>query len=73
MDRAARESFLITLERKDDGKEVIVLKLKCIEETEGFTVGKTYKLLGCAGECVQLKDDNKESVILFEGYFELVK
>jgi hypothetical protein len=49
------------------------LKLKCVKEIDGFTVGKTYKLLGVAGEYVQLKDDNKENVILFEGYFEIVK
>lgn len=46
------------------------MKLKCIKEVEGFTIGKTYKLLGCAGEYVELKDDNNEKVILFESYFE---
>jgi hypothetical protein len=48
------------------------MKLKCIKETEGFTFGKIYKLLGCAGEYVQLKNDHKEKVILFEGYFDIV-
>lgn len=49
------------------------MKLKCIKKTEGFTVGKKYKLLGCAGEYVQVKDDCKEEVLLFEGYFECIK
>lgn len=49
------------------------MKLKCVEEIEGFTVGKTYKLRGCAGEYVQLKDDNNEDSVIYEGYFELVK
>lgn len=49
------------------------LKLKCIKETEGFTLGKTYKLLGCGGEYVQLKDDNGEEYVLYEGNFETVK
>lgn len=47
--------------------------LKCIRETDGFTVGKIYKLLGCAGEYVELLDDNKEKVVLFEGNFEIIK
>lgn len=47
------------------------LKLKCIKETKGFTIGKTYKLLGCGGEYVQLKDDNNEIVVLYESYFSL--
>lgn len=46
------------------------LKIKCINKTDGFTVGKSYKLIGCIGEYVQLKDDHKRSVILFESYFE---
>ncbi|EQC1535524.1 hypothetical protein ACY1J9_001355 [Clostridium botulinum] len=49
------------------------MKLKCIKGTGGFTVGKTYKLLGCAGEYVCLKDDNSEQVILFESYFDIIK
>ncbi|EQB4340887.1 hypothetical protein ACYJ2U_001606 [Clostridium botulinum] len=49
------------------------MKLKCIKEVKGFTVGKTYELLGCAGECVCLKDDNDERYTLFESYFEIVK
>lgn len=52
---------------------VINLKLKCVRKIEGFTLGKTYKLLGCAAEYVQLKDDNGEKAILYEGYFEIVK
>jgi hypothetical protein len=48
------------------------LKLRCIKDIKGFTKGKTYKLLGCAGENVQLKDDYKEKVVLFESYFETV-
>lgn len=48
------------------------LILECIKETQGFTLGKHYKLLGCAGECVQLEDDNNEECILFESYFDIV-
>ena len=51
---------------------MLYLKLRCIRKAKGFTIGKTYKLLGCAGDNVQLKDDNKEKVILFESYFETV-
>ncbi|MBO0602728.1 hypothetical protein I2483_13755 [Sporosarcina sp. E16_3] len=49
------------------------MKLKCIKEIEGFTLGKTYKLLGCAGEYVQLKDDNKQVTTLYESYFTSAK
>lgn len=45
------------------------MKLKCIKEIGGFTVGNTYDLLGRAGEYVQLKDDNGEIYILNEGCF----
>lgn len=48
------------------------LILECVRKTEGFTLGKHYKLLGCAGEYVQLKDDNKKECILFESYFDIV-
>jgi hypothetical protein len=48
------------------------LKLRCIRPIEGFTLGKTYKLLGCAGEYVELVDDDKVKVILYESYFELI-
>lgn len=48
------------------------LKLKCIRKVDGFTIDKVYKLLGCAGEYVEVKDDNNEKVILFEGNFEIV-
>lgn len=48
------------------------MRLKCIKNVEGFTLNKTYKLLGVAGEYVQLKDDNNKTVILFESYFALV-
>ena len=44
--------------------------MTCIKEIEGFTIGKKYKLIGCAGEYVQVKDDNGDEVILFESYFQ---
>lgn len=49
------------------------LKVKCIKEIKGFTIGKTYKLLGCVAEYVSLKNDNKEKVVVYEGYFDIVK
>lgn len=48
------------------------MKLRCIEEIEGLTIGKTYKMIGCAGEYVQVKDDNKEAVTVYEGCFEAI-
>lgn len=49
------------------------MELKCIKKVEGFTIGKNYEMLGCAGEYVQLKaDDGKES-ILFESYFQIME
>jgi hypothetical protein len=48
------------------------IKLKCIKPIEGFTVGKDYNLLGCAGELVELLDDNNEKTILYESYFEII-
>lgn len=49
------------------------MKLKCIKEVKGFTVGKTYELLSCAGEYVCFKGDHDEQYTLFESYFEIVK
>lgn len=46
--------------------------LKCIKSLNGFTVGKKYKLLGCAGEYVELEDDSGKRFIIFEGYFDIV-
>lgn len=49
------------------------MELKCIKKVEGFTIGRNYEMLGCAGEYVQLKaDDGKES-ILFESYFQIME
>ena len=53
-------------------KEENRMLLRCKKEIEGFTEGKTYKLLGCVAEYVQLKNDNKEKVIIYEGYFDIV-
>lgn len=47
-----------------------MMEVKCIKSLEGFTLGKSYKLLGCAGEYVQLVDDNGDEVILYDCYFE---
>lgn len=47
--------------------------LLCVKEIEGFTLGETYKLLGVAGEYIQLKDDSNNEVIVFEGSFEVSK
>lgn len=49
------------------------LKLECIIKVEGFTIGKKYKLLGVAGEYVQMKDDDKKIVTLYESYFKISK
>jgi hypothetical protein len=46
--------------------------LKCIKQLEGLTIGKSYKLLGCAGEYVQIKDDNGQNIIINEIYFSIV-
>lgn len=48
-------------------------KLLNIKELDGFTVGKEYPLLGCAGEWIQTIDDNNEKIHVFEGYFELIE
>ena len=49
------------------------MKLVCIKPIEGLTVGKEYELLGCAGEYVQVTDDNEYNAILFESYFDIVE
>lgn len=49
------------------------MKLECIRKIEGFTIGKKYKLLGVAGEYVQLKDDDKKIVTLYESHFKMSK
>ena len=48
------------------------MKLVCVKEIEGFTVGKEYELLGYGEELVQLKDDNGQDFILLESYFDIV-
>lgn len=47
--------------------------LICTKETDGFTVGKKYKVLGCVAEYVQLRGDDGEEVIMNEVYFDVCK
>lgn len=48
------------------------MELICVRQIEGFTVGKIYTLQGCAGEYVQLIDDDGQMSILYESYFDIV-
>ena len=47
-----------------------VMMLECVEETDGFKIGKSYKCLGNAGLYVEMVDDNNERVILFGSHFK---
>lgn len=49
------------------------MELKCVRKCEGFTVGKKYNLIACAGEHIEILDDNREQVIVYESYFDLVE
>ena len=49
------------------------MNLKCVKETEGFTVGKDYKLLGAVAEYVELKDDRGKKVTVYESNFEFTQ
>lgn len=46
-------------------------KLICTSEVDGFTIGKSYQVLGFAGEYVALVDDNGEECTLYEGHFKI--
>lgn len=46
--------------------------MKCNKPIEGYTVGKIYNLLGCAGEYIILVADNGEQYTVHEGYFDIV-
>lgn len=48
------------------------MKLKCVKECDGFTVGNIYELVACAGEYVQLYDDDGQMSILLESFFVIV-
>jgi hypothetical protein len=48
--------------------------LECIKPTQGFTVGKSYKLLGQHGKYVEIEDDTGERQIMLDIYFsEIIK
>lgn len=49
------------------------MKLKRVKKLKDFTLEREYKLLGCAGEYVELKADDGKRYTIFEGYFETVK
>lgn len=53
--------------------EECYFELKCIKNLEGFTIGKTYPLLGCAAEYVSTIDDNSNQVTVIDGNFETVE
>lgn len=44
-------------------------KVTCMTHTEGFTIGKEYKLQGVAGEYIQLINDSGKKVIVDETNF----
>lgn len=46
--------------------------LKCNKPIDGYTVGKTYELLGCAGEHIEVVADDGKKYVVFEGYFDIV-
>lgn len=48
------------------------MTIKCIKKQNGITIDKTYELLGCAGEYVQIKDDTNKEYVYQESYFENV-
>jgi len=47
----------------------VILTLECISEVDGFTVGNKYKMISCSGKYVEMIDDRKERVVLFDIYF----
>ena len=47
----------------------MVLQLTCISPVDGFTVGNKYKMISCSGKYVEMIDDRKERVVLFDVYF----
>lgn len=49
------------------------MKMLCTSEVDGFTIGKTYELLGCIGEYVALTDDDGEECVIYEGYFDILQ
>jgi len=46
------------------------MMIECVQEVDGFTVGKSYKCLGNAGLYVEMVDDSGERVILFGSHFK---
>ena len=46
------------------------MMLECIQETDGFTLGKSYKCLGNAGKYVEMVNDLGNREIMLDIYFK---
>lgn len=49
-----------------------IMKLLCVGLIEGFTINKKYKILGCAGEYIELRDDLGNKCIILETNFKCI-
>ena len=47
-------------------------KLECIQETEGFDLGKSYECLGFSSGYVEMVDSKGERQILSDIYFKKI-
>jgi len=47
--------------------------LECIQETDGFELGKSYKCIGVSGKYLEMIDNNGGAQIMDDTYFKVGK